>query len=135
MLFSTIIEISDISFKIPPDFPIKEITFKFLFFASLAASTNDIEAPDFWSPPPVDIKNRISPLFPCASTCLLKKLKKPKSLHHAVTAAGKLAREIADIGSLERSLYVHCNSPTKCSASEQEPPLPATSNFFFLFLL
>ena len=41
--------------------------------------------------------------------------------------------ENADIGSLSLDLKVHCNSPTKCSASEHEPPLPATKIFLPFF--
>ena len=90
-LFTTI-EISARSFNSPPDFQLEQLFLNFFFFASIAASTKDIEAPDFSFPPPVEIKKSISPFFPCASTCLLKKVLKPKSLDHAVTAAGKLGK-------------------------------------------
>ena len=99
--------------------------------ASLAASTNDIDAPDFSSPPPVVIKKRISSLSPCACTCLLK-VKNSKSFDHAVIAGAKFPNAKAETGSRDLSLKVHCNSPTKCSASAQEPPFPAT-NIFLLF--
>ena len=54
------------------------------------------------------------------------KLSKLKSLAHADNAALFELKFNADNAPRLRSEKVQTNSPTKCSASAQDPPLPAT---------
>ena len=69
LYYATTILKFDNSFNIPPDFPRSDIILIFLFVLLWLHELNS-STPFFSFPPPVEIRNKTSPSFPCASTCL-----------------------------------------------------------------
>ena len=89
--------ISEIFFKAPPFFPVKDTISALCFFASIAALTKLLDLPGpFITPPLVDKIITKSSFLTYAWTDLLKKSSNLKSLLHAVIAALCVVRGIIE---------------------------------------